>query len=80
MRCDYPLHAEPRTVPKTLVKAFRLEAQSQEGCWETVFQETINYQRLVRVKLDCSTVAIRFIPESTWGADQVHLFAFDVKS
>jgi hypothetical protein len=78
MPCRYPLPVEPLGVPETVVRAFRIEAQDQSGKWTTVAHVENNYQRLVRLALDVETHAIRFIPESTWGAPQAHLFAWDV--
>ncbi len=76
---NYPLHQPPRTVPHTIVKSFRIEARGEDGSWQTIFREENNYQRLVKVPLDATTTAIRFVPESTWGADSCKLFAFEVK-
>jgi len=78
MPCRYPLSAEPVGVPETLVRSFRVEAREADGTWRVVHREENNYQRLVRVELDMPTTALRFIPESTWGAADVHLFAWDV--
>ncbi len=75
---NYPLHSEPVGVPKTLVRAFRVEAVGDDGAWYTIAHVENNYQRLVRLNVDVTTRAIRFIPESTWGAEQVHVFAWDV--
>ena len=79
MRFNYPLGAEPWTVPETMTKAFRIEAQQPDGSWQTVHTETNNYQRHVRVPLDVETTGVRLIPESTWGAKQIRIFAFDVR-
>lgn len=65
-------------VPPTLLKAFRLEACDASGQWHEVHRETNNYLRLIRVPLDIKATAIRLIPEATWGAAEVHLFAFEV--
>ena len=75
---NYPLHIEPVGVPQTLVRAFRVEAEDNDGTWHTVARMDNNYQRLVRLDIDATTRAIRFVPESTWGAEQVHVFAWDI--
>jgi len=75
---NYRLHAEPVGVPQTLVRAFRVEALNDDGTWTTVAREENNYQRLVRLDVDVTTQAIRFVPDSTWGAERVHVFAWDV--
>ncbi len=79
MRHYYALGASPWTVPETLVKGFRIESRQPDGRWIPVYTETNNYQRRVSVPLALETTAIRLIPETTWGADQVRLFAFDVR-
>jgi hypothetical protein len=75
---SYPLHIEPVGVPETMIRAFRVEALDQNNRWRVIVREESNYQRLVRLETDVETSAIRFIPEATWGAEQVHVFAWDV--
>jgi hypothetical protein len=65
--------------PETLVKGFRIEGQDENGTWHTLYTETNNYQRLVRVPLDAQVTAIRLVPEATWGAVECRIFAFDVR-
>jgi len=78
MPSSYPLNVEPVVVPKTMIKAFRIEAIDENGIWNVIAQEKSNYQRLVRIKTDIKTQAVRFIPESTWGDSNFHVFAWDV--
>jgi len=75
----YPLDQAPRTVMPTIVRAFRLDAATGDGTWQTVFRQEDNYQRFVRVPLAVTTAALRLVPETTWGADSAHVFAFDVR-
>ena len=75
---SYRLHVEPVGVPQTLVRAFRVEALGDDGAWRTIAREDNNYQRLVHMDVAVTTRAIRFVPESTWDAEQVHVFAWDV--
>lgn len=75
---NYRLHIEPVGVPATMVRAFRVENLTTQGEWETLVQVENNYQRLVRLNVDVVTRALRFIPESTWGAELVRVFAWDV--
>lgn len=79
MRHYYGLDADPWCVPDTLVRQFRIDALSADGEWSTLFRETNNYARLVRVPLAVEARAIRFVAEQTWGADSAHVFAFDVR-
>ena len=74
----YPLDQKTREVPATMVKAFRLEVKDSNGNWSTIFTEENNYQRLRVIPLDATASAIRLVPEETWGAEQAHLFAFDL--
>jgi hypothetical protein len=75
----YALDDPPWAPPSTLVRAFRLEAEEADGRWAVIHREPNNYQRLVRVPLAVEARAVRLIPEATWGAEQAHLFAFDVR-
>ncbi len=75
---NYPINMQPVGVPQTLVRDFRIDALEAEGVWRTVAHVQGNYQRLVRVPLGVTTHALRLVPEHTWGAPQVHLFAWDV--
>jgi hypothetical protein len=77
MPCAYPVKGTRRAVPKQLVRAFRLEAQDESGAWQTVYHETNNYQRLVRVPLGVRAQALRLVSEATWGAEQVRIFGFE---
>lgn len=80
MRSSYPRDAAPWSVPHTLVKAFRIEIRRQAGGdWEPVYSTSNNTQRLVRVPIERRVQAVRLIPESTWGADEIRMFAFDLR-
>lgn len=78
MPSRYPLHIEPVGVPKTMTRTFRVEARDEGGEWQLVAREESNYQRLVRMEVNIETSDIRFVPEATWGAERVHVFAWDV--
>ena len=75
---NFPLHQPPRRPPETLVKSFRLEARQSDGTWQEFYREDNNYQRLVRVNFTMETDAVRLIPESTWGAEECRVFAFEI--
>mgnify|MGYP001020677405 FL=1 len=79
MPCNYPLNDTSFCVPATLVKKFSIQIQSESGDWCTIKRVENNYQRLVRLNIDVTAKAIRFIPEATWGADKAHVFAWDVR-
>jgi len=78
MPCTYP-HREAGTcaVPKSLVKAYRLEAQDAKGKWKVVFRESDNYLRLVHAPFLVRTQALRFVAEETWGDPEVRVFGFE---
>jgi hypothetical protein len=78
MICCYPLEVEPKTVPETLVKAFRIEAKDINGNWNVVYSEKNNYQRLIKADLKVETSAVRLIPESTWGSEKASIFAWEI--
>jgi hypothetical protein len=76
MPCSYP-HRTSCAVPRSLVKAFRIEAQEPGGEWRTVFRERTNYQRLVYAPFQTRATALRFVAEETWGDPEVRLFSFE---
>jgi len=79
MCCCYQRNSAPWAVPDTITRRFRIESQGEDGRWRTVFTESNNYQRCVRVPLKLRTGSIRLVPEESWGAEQVRIFAFDVR-
>ena len=62
-----------------MVRDFDLEAQQPDGGWCVVAEVWNNYQRLVKVPLDVITQGLRFIVRASWGAERVHVMAFDVR-
>lgn len=80
MRVNTPVKPVHDGLPVALVKTFRIEAlEDVDGDWRQVGRVTDNRRRMVRIPLHCAAQAVRFIPEETWGADSVHVFAFDVR-
>lgn len=77
MPCNYPLHQTEYKTPRTLVKAYRIEAETETG-WETIADVRDNCQRHVRHDLDIRALAVRFIPTETWGDDKCRLFSMDI--
>lgn len=65
--------------PKTMVRSFRLEYETESGDWELITQVEDNIQRLVVVPCQVYTKAVRLIPTATWGSEQAHIFSFDVQ-
>jgi len=79
MKCYFPLDQEKLNVPKCMVKSFGIEITDEDGNRQTIFRETNNYQRLVRVPVDVTASKIRVVVEETWGAETAGIFAFDVQ-
>ncbi|MFD0669959.1 FAD-dependent oxidoreductase [Cohnella sp. GCM10027633] len=76
---SYPLNNRSWHVPKSMVKDFRIEYLQEDGRWTELLSVTNNYQRLRKFQVDVSAKALRLIPLSTWGAEQVHIFAWDIR-
>lgn len=76
-----PLSLSPHQVPATLLRNFSLAAIDEGGNQRVVLLERDNFQRLRRLALpDLSGAkALRFIPESTWGAPEVRLFGLEIR-
>lgn len=74
-----PLSFVPSYVPKTMTKAYRIEAELSDGSTAVIADVCDNHQRLCLHKTDVEAVAVKLIPLSTWGNDTCHIFAFDVK-
>lgn len=71
---DYP----QSYVPKTMTKAYRIEAVCN-GDSMVIYETNNNYQRLNTISVNVRADKIRFVPLETWGAEKFHIFAFDVK-
>jgi len=77
MPSNYPLDLKQRVVPPFMAKAFRIETRDK-GAWTTVFRETNNYQRLVRIPVEKNAREVRFVLEETWGGGEAIVYACDV--
>ncbi len=74
----YPRDGWDTKPPQTLVKAFRILAESTDGQWREVAAMADNSQRLVKLDLDVETRAVRLVLDQTWGNNQANVFAWDV--
>lgn len=79
MMHNRPLRWQDAYVPKTMVRAFRVEGVAPDGSVHILAEETNNYQRLRRFAVDGVYTAVRLIPLETWGNDQCHVFVFEVE-
>lgn len=78
MPCNFPLVQPDYKVPKTLIKAYRILANTPEG-EKVIVENTNNYQRLVRHDVDVQASGVRLVPLETWGDEKYRVFAFDVQ-
>ena len=79
VRFRQPLNPPPWGLPASLVKDFRIEVE-RDGKWELAARVCDNRQCLARIPLDGADItAARLICETTWGAADAHLFAFDIR-
>ncbi len=74
-----PLHWPDSYVPKTLVKAFRLEGIRADGGIEVLADVKENHQRLYALDAQGCYQAVCLIPTETWGSADCHIFSFDVR-
>ena len=79
MPCSWPLKGHRVQIPAMMTRDLDLEVEDESGRWVGVQQVRENYQRLVRVPLEVTTRAIRFVVRRSWGGERVHVFAFDVR-
>lgn len=78
MPCYYPLVQTGFTLPKTLLRDYRIEGIAENG---TVYEINIsdNHQRFVSHDIDWQVKTIRFIPLRTFGDEYFRLFSFEIQ-
>lgn len=74
-----PLNWPDTYVPKTLLKAFRVEGVKPDGTAELLLSETANHQRLILRRVSGTYAGVRLIPMESWGLEAARLFSFDVR-
>ncbi len=79
MPCSYPKKGNHVHIPAMMTRSFDIEALDESGQWVCAAQVRNNYQRLVKVALNVTTQAVRMVVRESWGAEKVHVFAFDVR-
>lgn len=79
MPYQYGANDGSRVLPEQLLKAFRIEAQSAGGKWETLHEEGENRHRLcvMPIRKECS--ALRVTALQSWGMDAVRLFSLEAR-
>ena len=79
MRCNVLLDSPQAYVPKTLCKAFALEAETEDGVVE-IYRTENNLKRAHHLPLGRDVKALRLIPLTNWGGiEQTRVFSFDFK-
>ena len=89
MPCAFPInpadHGQPAAAdllsgaPETMIRKLRVEVLKPGNRWVEAARLDDNHQRLVKLDITTTALAVRIVPESTWGASRCHLFAFDVR-
>ena len=68
---------ERAPMPSVMARGFHIDVLVK-GKWQTVYSDSENILRLRKVSFTpVKASAMRLVVDSTWGADQAHIFAFD---
>ena len=78
MPCNYPLVQNSFKLPKTIIKEYRIEGESESGELFSIHVAD-NHQRFVKYTLDWRVQKIKFIPLSTHGSPDFRLFDFEIE-
>jgi len=73
----YPHGREPFRIPKQLVKAYTVEAQTESGAWETIVAEEDNCRRFAVLPVKRAVHALRFTGQAAWGDSPIRVFSFE---
>ncbi len=77
MPCSYPQRGDRCLVPATLIRGYRIELRDGQGRWQTIHRGQDNTQRLIKLPIQRRGTGLRLVPESTWGAAEARVFAFE---
>lgn len=77
MPCNYPLVQKDFHLPETLIKEYKIQGVSQSGEIKEI-HITDNHQRFVTHCVDWCVSSVRFIPLSTYAAEEFRLFDFEI--
>ncbi len=78
MPCCYHLNETEYRLPDTIIKSYRIEAESSSG-EKTVITVSNNRQRFVCHSIGKKVRYVKFIPLETNGAPEFSLFSFELK-
>ena len=65
-------------VPDAMTRAYRIEGVKADGSVKTLCSVQNNYQRLNRIPLSGTWIAVRLVPLAAWNSETIHLFSFDL--
>jgi hypothetical protein len=77
-RCHYPIDQTPIKVPETLVKSFTVEAVNNGGNWQTIYADSDNHQRFVKIEKMICAVKIRLTILEIWGSETASVYSFEI--
>ena len=77
MPCNIPLVQNKFKLPKTLIREYKIEGISENGDTFEIYVND-NHQRFIKHSVDWCVKTVRFITIATFGAEQFHLFDFEI--
>jgi len=78
MPCRYSLKEENYKVPKTLVKSYKIYADTEDG--KILIANTeCNYQRMVKHIVNLKTEKITIVPLETWGDENIKIYLVEME-
>ena len=78
MPCNYPLVQKKFKLPRTLIRAYRIEGIDDEDRKFTLYVEN-NHQRFVKHRVEWRVSSLRFVPLATHGCEEFRLFDFEIR-
>lgn len=78
MPCCYHLSETEYRLPDTIIKSYRIEAESSSG-EKTVISVSDNHQRFSCHSIGKKVKCVKFVPLETNGAPEFSLFSFELK-
>jgi FAD dependent oxidoreductase len=79
MVAKFPLDMPKYSPPETLIKGFHLEIEDQSGNKTEVFREENNYQRLIKIPVDCKAQSVQLHIDALYSPGIKKLFAFEIR-
>ncbi len=77
MPCNYPIVQDKFKLPKTLIREYKIQGISENGEIKEIYIAD-NRRRFIVHSVDWCVKAIRFVPLSTYGAEEYRLFCFEI--